>query len=42
MAQSTKTTGTILTSYSKDLIGSRVVRGPDWKWGKQDGISLLL
>lgn len=20
-----------------ELIGSRVVRGPDWKWGKQDG-----
>lgn len=19
------------------LIGSRVVRGPNWKWGKQDG-----
>ncbi|CAF0959518.1 unnamed protein product, partial [Brachionus calyciflorus] len=19
------------------FIGSRVVRGPDWKWGKQDG-----
>lgn len=21
----------------KSYIGSRVVRGPDWKWGKQDG-----
>ncbi len=20
-----------------DGVGSRVVRGPDWKWGKQDG-----
>jgi hypothetical protein len=20
-----------------EFIGSRVVRGPDWKWGKQDG-----
>lgn len=20
-----------------DAIGSRIVRGPDWKWGKQDG-----
>jgi E3 ubiquitin-protein ligase mind-bomb len=20
-----------------DLVGYRVVRGPDWKWGKQDG-----
>ena len=20
-----------------ELVGSRVVRGPDWKWGKQDG-----
>jgi hypothetical protein len=22
----------------KLMIGSRVVRGPDWKWEKQDGI----
>jgi len=21
----------------EELKGSRVVRGPDWKWGKQDG-----
>ena len=21
----------------QSLIGSRVIRGPDWKWGKQDG-----
>ena len=20
-----------------DLVGTRVVRGPDWKWGNQDG-----
>ena len=20
-----------------DSVGARVVRGPDWKWGKQDG-----
>lgn len=24
-------------SVSMESVGSRVVRGPDWKWGKQDG-----
>ncbi|CAK9294082.1 unnamed protein product [Gordionus sp. m RMFG-2023] len=24
-------------SFLSEFIGSRVVRGPDWKWGKQDG-----
>jgi hypothetical protein len=26
----------------KLMIGSRVVRGPDWKWEKQDGIYYFL
>ena len=25
------------TSAPMDAIGYRIVRGPDWKWGKQDG-----
>lgn len=28
-----------IDSLLTKLIGSRVVRGPDWKWSKQDGIS---
>lgn len=24
-------------SVSMESVGSRVVRGPDWKWGRQDG-----
>lgn len=33
-------TSGLLTSTSRILemlVGSRVIRGPDWKWGKQDG-----
>ena len=26
-----------ITNFLTKQIGSRVVRGPDWKWGKQDG-----
>jgi hypothetical protein len=24
-----------------DLVGARVVRGPDWKWAKQDGFLIF-
>ena len=27
----------ILAAGTSDLVGLRVVRGPDWKWGDQDG-----
>jgi hypothetical protein len=27
----------LMPSPPVDLIGSKVVRGPAWKWGKQDG-----
>lgn len=26
-----------VVSQRMEGVGSRVVRGPDWKWGKQDG-----
>ena len=29
--------GPRLPSYMIEGVGARVVRGPDWKWGKQDG-----
>lgn len=30
-------TSLLLKLPQYELIGSRVVRGPDWKWKKQDG-----
>ncbi|XP_023247906.1 E3 ubiquitin-protein ligase MIB1 isoform X2 [Copidosoma floridanum] len=30
-------TGTRQTRFMMDGVGARVIRGPEWKWGKQDG-----
>nr|CAD7576837.1 unnamed protein product [Timema californicum] len=30
-------TGTRTTRFMMEGVGARVIRGPDWKWGKQDG-----
>ena len=37
-ASSSNTTTRGVRGFSvMDGVGARVVRGPDWKWGKQDG-----
>lgn len=28
--------------FAMDGVGSRVIRGPDWKWGKQVSFQLIL
>lgn len=35
--QNTVTTARIAKLNLMEFVGARVVRGPDWKWGKQDG-----
>ena len=36
-ANSARTMGRTAPVNVMDGVGTRVVRGPDWKWGKQDG-----
>jgi hypothetical protein len=38
LLKSTSTTSLLLREPPKEFIGARVVRGPNWKWGKQDGL----
>ncbi|KAI1284962.1 E3 ubiquitin-protein ligase MIB1 [Halotydeus destructor] len=33
----TNASNTQLTAVTENGVGARVMRGPDWKWGKQDG-----
>jgi hypothetical protein len=37
LTRSTSNNSLLMRTPPIELIGSRVVRGPDWKWGKQDG-----
>lgn len=37
VAASSNTTTRGVRMNVMDGVGARVVRGPDWKWGKQDG-----
>ena len=37
LMRSSSSLNLVLRNPPIEFIGSRVVRGPDWKWGKQDG-----
>lgn len=35
--EASASTGTRATRFMMEGVGARVIRGPEWKWGKQDG-----
>ncbi|XP_033321532.1 E3 ubiquitin-protein ligase mind bomb 1 [Megalopta genalis] len=35
--ETSASTGTRTTRFMMEGVGARVIRGPEWKWGKQDG-----
>lgn len=41
VCRSLSSTSLLLRTPQFELIGSRVVRGPDWKWKKQDGSKIF-
>lgn len=39
LIRTSSTTSLLLREPPREFIGARIVRGPDWRWGKQDGLS---
>lgn len=42
MMRSYSSLSLLMREPPKELIGCRIVRGPNWKWGRQDGMKLVI